>query len=324
MSRSDGYLVADIGGTNARFAIARGCAKSGFQLEEVRRLKNEHFEHLRDAAHAYLEICSGDRPKRGCLAVAGPISNGVVRLTNSNWKFKPQELADELGLETIVPVNDFAAQARGAPLADKRDLTVINPGTPNPAAISAVLGPGTGLGLGLLLSRPSGVVVLPTEGGHAGFAPRTELELEVGRYIANEYGFCSWERLLSGRGLVNIHRAMCQLEGVNWPGIRPEEITAEALEHDDSISRRVVDLFCAALGGYAGDVAVLSGAQGGIYLGGGILPRIQPLLEKSSFIERFKAHGPMTKYVADIPVSLITTDAASLLGAAALAENGGL
>jgi len=324
MSPSDGFLVADIGGTNARFAIARGCSKEGFRLEAVRRLKNEHFEHLRDAAHAYLETCEGERPKRGCLAVAGPIADGVVRLTNSNWRFRPQELAEDLGLEIIVPVNDFAAQARGAPLAAQSDLHVVNPGTVNPAAPSAVLGPGTGLGLGLLLNRPSGVIVLPTEGGHAGFAPRTDLEIAVGHFIANEYGFVSWERLLSGRGLVNIHRALCQIDGVTWPGHRPEDITAEALSDPDSISRRVVDLFCAALGGYAGDVAVLTGAQGGVYLGGGILPKILPLFENSCFLDRFKAHGPMSKYVSDIPVHLITTDAASLLGAAALAENGGL
>ncbi len=324
MSDPNGFLVADIGGTNARFAIARGCAASGFKLEEVRRLKNEHFEHLRDAAHAYLETCSGERPVRGCLAVAGPIANGVVRLTNSTWRFKPRELAEDLGLETIVPVNDFAAQARGAPLAAQEDLITVNPGKADPDAVMAVLGPGTGLGLGLLLNRPSGVVVLPTEGGHGGFAPRTDLEIEVGRFIAKEYGFVSWERLLSGRGLVNIHRALCQIEGVPWPGHRPEGITQEALEDADSLSHQSVDLFCAALGGYAGDIAVMTGARGGIYLGGGILPKIRPLFEASCFLERFKAHGPMTGYVSDIPVSMITTDAASLLGAAALAENGGL
>ncbi len=324
MTPGNGYLVADIGGTNARFAIARGCATSGFRLEEIRRLKNEHFEHLRDAAHAYLETCTGDRPSRGCLAVAGPINNGVVRLTNSNWKFRPEELAEDLGLEAILPVNDFAAQARGAPLAPQADMKVVNPGASNPNALSAVLGPGTGLGLGFLLRRPSGVIVLPTEGGHGGFAPRTELEIEVGRFIANEYGFCSWERLLSGRGLVNIHRALCQIEGIAWPGARPEEITAGALVDRESLEGRTVELFCAALGGYAGDVAVMSGSLGGIYLGGGILPRIQPLFETSSFLDRFRAHGPMSGYVSDIPVSMITTDAASLLGAAALAENGGL
>lgn len=324
MSHRDCYLVADIGGTNARFAIARGSTTSGFKLDEVRRFKNEHFEHLRDAAHAYLESCEGEKPAAGCLAVAGPVEDGMVRLTNSTWRFKPDELASDLGLSTIVPVNDFAAQARGAPLMPGDGLTQVNPGTADTTAMIAVLGPGTGLGLGLLLNRPNGVLTLPTEGGHGGFAPRTELEVEVGRFIVQEYGFVSWERLLSGRGLVNIHRALCQINGTTWPGHRPEDITAEALQDKTSTSRQTVDLFCAALGGYAGDVAVFTGAKGGVYLGGGILPKISSLFDQSAFLSRFKAHGPMTGYVEDIPVWMITSEAASLLGAAALAEQGGL
>lgn len=324
MSCGDCFLVADIGGTNARFAIARGTARAGFELDEVRRLKNEDFEDLRDAAHAYLESCSGDRPRAACVAVAGPVSPGKIRLTNSTWKFTPDELAKDLGLESLLPVNDFAAQARGAPLTPPDGLVALNASTADSSAPCAVLGPGTGLGLGLLIPRPDGIVVVPTEGGHAGFAPRTNEEVAVGRFIADEYGFVSWERLLSGRGLVNIHRALCHLEGEPWPGHRPEDITEEALRDADSMSRRVVDLFCAILGAYAGDVAVLAGARGGVYLGGGILPRIRNLLENSAFEARFTRRGPMTRYASDIPVSLILSDAAPLLGAAALAERGGL
>lgn len=324
MTSSPGYLVADIGGTNARFAIARGDADRGFALEQIRRLKNQDFEDLRDAAHAYLESCTGDRPQRGCVAVAGPVSPGMIRLTNSTWRFQPDELARDLGLDALLPVNDFAAQARGAPLAPIEDTVALNSATPDPDAPIAVLGPGTGLGLGLLIPRPSGMIVVPTEGGHAGFAPRTNEEVAVGRFIADEYGFVSWERLLSGRGLVNIHRAMCHLDGVPWPGHRPEDITQEAISDANSVSRRVVDLFCAVLGAYAGDVAVMAGARGGVYLGGGILPKIRPLLEASAFEARFTRRGPMTRYASGIPVSLILSDAAPLLGAAALAEKGGL
>lgn len=324
MTGKSSYLVADIGGTNARFAIAYGSAESGFRLDEVRRLKNEDFEDMRAAAHAYLESCESDRPRRACVAVAGPVSQDQIRLTNSNWKFRPDELAAELGLDYLLPVNDFAAQARGAPLTPKADIALLNPGQPDATAPAAVLGPGTGLGLGLLIPRRDGIIVVPTEGGHAGFAPRTNEEVAVGQFIADEYGYVSWERLLSGRGLVNIHRALCHLDGETWPGHRPEDITSEAISEPDSMSRRVVDLFCAVLGAYAGDVAVLAGARGGIYLGGGILPRIRPLLEKSAFGARFTRRGPMTRYASDIPVSLILSDEAPLLGAAALAERGGL
>lgn len=318
------YLVADIGGTNARFAIARGDAQNGFSLEQVRRLENQDFEDLRDATHAYLESCTGARPNRGCVAVAGPVSQGVIQLTNSTWRFDPNELARELGLETLLAVNDFAAQARGAPLTARENTVSLNDALPETGAPCAVLGPGTGLGLGLLIPRPDGMLVVPTEGGHAGFAPRTEEEAAVRSFLAEEYGFVSWERLLSGRGLVNIHRALCHFEGQPWSGQRPEEITEEAVANPDSVSRRVVDLFCAVLGAYAGDVAVMSGARGGIYLAGGILPKIRSLLEASSFSIRFAEHGPMKAYTASIPVWLILSDAAPLLGAAALAEAGGL
>jgi glucokinase len=324
MSAAQRYLVADIGGTNARFAIARGTIRDGFVLDEVRRLKNEDFEHLRDAAHAFLESCTGDRPQLGCFAVAAPVSAGTIRLTNSTWRFKPDELAAELGLASIIPVNDFAAQARGAPLVAADDTVTLIEAMPLADAPCAVLGPGTGLGLGILVPRPTGIIVIPTEGGHAGFAPRTDEEIAVGRFIADEFGFVSWERLLSGRGLVNIQRALCSLEGQVWPGHRPEDITAEAMSDEHSISRRVVNLFCAGLGAYAGDVAVLTGARGGIYLGGGILPKIRPLLEASAFTARFTRRGPMTGYASQIPISLIMSDAAALLGAAALAEQGGL
>ena len=324
MSAEAVYLVADIGGTNARFAVARGNSREGFGLENIRRFKNEDFKDLRDAAQAYLKDCPGERPKRGCVAVAGPVSSGVIQLTNSTWHFEADALARDLGLETLLPVNDFAAQARGAPLAASKDTVTIKEGSPEPDAPCAVLGPGTGLGLGVLVPHPAGMIVVSTEGGHAGFAARTEEQRAVGRYLAHEYDFTSWERLLSGAGLTNIHRALCDLEGLPRPDHLPEEITREALADAASLSRRVVDLFCSVLGGYAGDVAVMSGARGGVYLGGGILPGIQPLLESSDFEAQFTERGPMSPYTQAIPVWLILSDEAPLLGTAALAEKGEL
>ncbi|MFW5660869.1 MAG: glucokinase [Oceanicaulis sp.] len=318
------YLAADIGGTNARFAIAEGSARTGFALTHVRRFRNEDFEHLADAAHAFLQSWDGPPPERGCLAVAAPIVPGTIRLTNSSWKFDPAVLGSDLGLTTLIPANDFAAQARGAPLCPEDQRRVLNPAPPMPGMPIAVLGPGTGLGLGLLVPHGSATSVIATEGGHAGFAPRTEEEIAVGRFIADEYGYASWERILSGRGLVNIHRALCAIEGVVWPGARPEEITAEALADPGSLSRRVVMLFLAALGAYAGDVSVLTGARGGTYLTGGILPKIEPLIAESAFEARRVRRGPMTRYVEAIGVQLILSDAAPLMGAAAIAEAGGL
>ena len=324
MSDKTSYLVADIGGTNARFGLARGDSETGFQLEQIRRFKNKDFGDLQDAAHAYLEGCEGDRPQRGCVAVAGPVSPGRIQLTNSSWSFEPESLAHHLGLETLLPVNDFAAQARGAPLAPPEDTITIRKAEADPSAPCAVLGPGTGLGLGLLIPHTSGMMVIPTEGGHAGFAARTDEQREVGRFLAREFGFTSWERILSGAGLVNLHRALSDLEGLPPTDPLPEEITQEAMSDPRSLARRAVDLFCSVLGGYAGDVAVMSGARGGIYLTGGILPSIQPILASSDFETQFTERGPMSRYNQAIPVWLIISDEAPLLGAAALAEKGGL
>ena len=318
------YLVADIGGTNARFAIVTGSAATGFAVEQPRRLKNEDFEDLRDAVHAYLESCEGKRPDRACFAVAGPIVPGKVKLTNSTWRFDPDALAADLGLESLLAVNDFAAQARGAPLVKPAERETLNAGEPMAGAPIAVHGPGTGLGLGLVIPAAGRMVIVATEGGHAGFAPRTEEEIAVGRFIADEYGYVSWERLLSGRGLVNIHRALCHLRGIAWPGHRPEDITREALADPASVCGDVVKLFCAALGAYAGDVAVMTGARGGVFIAGGIAPKVLPVLKTSAFLARFQRRGPMTRYAEAVPVHLVTTETAALIGAAAIAEAGGL
>lgn len=318
------FLVADIGGTNARFALAFRDKERGFRLEQIRRLKNEDFEELRDAAQAYLQSCEGTRPELGCIAVAAPVTTPLIRLTNSNWRFTADELAADLGLSGLITVNDFSAQARGALLTPRAELMTLAEGLRDPLAPVAVLGPGTGLGLGLLVPHAGGYTTVPTEGGHGGFAPRSDLEIAVGKYIAQEYGFTSWERLLSGRGLVNIHRALCQIDGIPWPGHRPEDITAEALNDPASPGFRVVDLFCAVLGAYAGDVAVTTGARGGVYLGGGILPRITDILRASKFDARFTRRGPMTAYAESIPRHLILSDVHALMGAAAIADQGGL
>ena len=323
MSRQGSYLVADVGGTNARFAIARGDRDDGFVLEQIRRFKNQDFADLHEAAQTYLEGCSGDRPSRGCVAVAGPVAREVIQLTNSTWRFRPDQMARDLGLSSLLPVNDFAAQARGALLVSPDETYPLNRASPEPNAPCAVLGPGTGLGLGLLIPRAGAIEVVATEGGHAGFAPRTEEERGVARFLSGESSFVSWERLLSGAGLVNIHRALCYLERERWPEYRPEDITREALADPASLSRRVVLLFCSVLGAYAGDVAVMSGARGGVYLSGGILPTIRSLIEASDFRVRFEEHGPMTRYASAIPVWLLESDTAPLLGAAALAGSSG-
>ncbi|MCG8443244.1 MAG: glucokinase [Caulobacterales bacterium] len=320
MSADGRALVADIGGTNARFAVARPLGAS-YQLEHIRRVKGEDFEDLRDAVDDYLESYPGPAPRRGCFALAGPVQGETIALTNSPWTIAPKALAAAIGFEAIIAVNDFAALGRGAPLVPESALATVGEGTPAPGAPMVVLGPGTGLGLAILVpERDGGVRVLPTEGGHAAFAPRDEAEEAVRAFIAREHDFVSFERVLSGRGLVNIHRALCAREGAHRANLRPHEITEAAISGEWPIAREAVRVFCGVLGTYVGDAVVMTGALGGVFLGGGILPKMKDMFFDSPFIARLRERPPMSRYLADVPVRLIMTDEAALLGAAALAQ----
>jgi glucokinase len=322
VSEDSATLVADIGGTNARFAIARRLDASGFTLSNQRRMKSADYARLGDAVRAYLDGCGcGDDVVLACFGVAGPVQDGEVRLTNSPWRFDPAALARELGLERIKVVNDFAALARGAGLLPAEDLVTIAAGTPDPAAPVVVLGPGTGLGVGLLIPTEAGAHIVSTEGGHALFAPRDPRERIVAERLTRTYGYLSSERVLSGAGLADIYGVLAEEAGASAARLAPEQVTDAALDKRDPIAEAAVETFCNALGGFAGDAAVITGARGGVFLGGGILPRIVDLLRASDFVARFRDKGPMSAYVANVPVRLIVGDSAALLGAAAFAAD---
>ena len=310
-------VVADIGGTNARFAIAE---RSGASARIVHRetMRAEDFEHLADAAKAFLESWGGAKPTRGVFAVAGPVDVDEVVFTNSPWRFRPAALAGQVGIGELRIINDFAAMSRGAVAVPREELIPIEAGTALEGAPVAVTGPGTGLGLGLVVKAGGKISVIATEGGHAAFAPQDETEIEVLRFIRREHPFVSYERVLSGRGLVNLHRALCALRGATRVTLRPDEITAAAIAGTLPIAREATEMFCAILGAYVGDVAVMIGARGGVILAGGILPKILPILKASRFNERFVARDPMRAYLEAIPVDLLVSETAALIGAALL------
>ena len=308
-------FVADIGGTNARFALA---VSEGGQVRFLHRetMQAEDFEHLPDAAKAFLESWNGPKPARAVFAVAGPVGAAEFKFTNSHWRFAPSALREQLALDSLRIINDFEAMARGAVAARGSDLPEIKSGAPVPTAPVAVTGPGTGLGLAVVHPDADGLHVIATEGGHAAFAPRDDKEIEVLKFVAREHDFVSYERLLSGRGLVNLHRALCAVNGVTRVTLRPEDITAAALAQSLPVALEATTMFCNILGTYAGDVALINGARGGVILAGGILPKIEPILRASDFIERFSAREPMRAYLESIPVRLLVGDAAALEGAA--------
>jgi glucokinase len=312
---SDLVLVADIGGTNARFALAT-LANGAIAIRAPQNFRAEDFETVRDAAHAYLESVT-DKPAAACLAVAAPVSGDEIVFTNSHWRFHPAEIAASLGVRRFKIVNDFYALAAGVKFLPEDAFIGVKEGTADAAAPVLVIGPGTGLGQALIVPHPQGETLVATEGGHVTFAPRNREEMAVMEFIAREHPRVSVERLLSGRGLVNIHRALCAINDVQRVSQQADEITAAAVDRTYPLAVEAVDLFCAILGRVTGDAVLATGARGGVVLGGGILPKIRNIFLASPFVEKFLDKGRMQSYVAAVPVKLIVIDGAALYGAAA-------
>ncbi|MEX0644271.1 MAG: glucokinase [Parvularculaceae bacterium] len=318
MNAARRLLVADIGGTHARFAIVE---RRGAAVAILRKasFESRRFDAIDAAARAFLDGGTKEALAGALFAVAAPILGDEIVFTNSPWRFSTAALAARLGVKKLAVVNDFAALARGAVEARGEDIVPIKSGEALPGAPVAVLGPGTGLGLGLVLRDKGEVRVLATQGGHAAFAPSDEREIAVLRVLRRDETYLSFEEGLSGRGLVNLHRALCSLAGVSYEALAPEQITEAALRGGAPLAREAVDMFCAILGTFAGDAALIAGARGGVILAGGILPRIEPLLRASKFTQRFVTRDSMTDYMKAIPVFLLTSPDAALVGAALLA-----
>lgn len=316
-----GILLADIGGTNARFALADPAAPMPLLGDDAATYPVDEFPSLADAARHYLDG-TGARPRAAVLAVAGRVDGDHARLTNHPWVVSSARVRDALSLDAVLLVNDFLAQSAAVPLLGESHLVAI--GAPSRVAADgaartyAILGPGTGLGVGGLLYRDGRHYPLATEGGHASFAPGTPEEIEVLQRLSAHYGRVSNERLVSGGGLVNIHRALSEMAGLD-PGPRqPEDITAGAASGDRRCMR-AIDIFCAVFGAIAGDVVLTLGAWDGVYLSGGLVPVLLPTLQHSGFRQRFEGKGRYAPAMATVPTLAVLHPQPGLLGAAAIA-----
>jgi glucokinase len=302
------WLVADIGGTNARFGLVTspGAPPSGVAV-----LSGADYATLPEAVAAYLaRDAGGVRPGAACLAVAGPVDGGRYRLTNAAWEGS----VTDLGLPYAALLNDFEALALSLPHLGAGDLVSL--GGPEPAyGVKAVLGPGTGLGVAGLVPTERGWTPVPGEGGHVTVPVSDARELEIVRVLlAGGAHQVVAEHVLSGPGLVRLHRALAVVDGVTAPGLTPEEILARP---DDPLCAETVEVFCRLLGGFAGNVALTLGARGGVYLGGGILPRIVDQVRAGGFRARFADNPDMSGYLAAIATTLIVSPQPALIGAGA-------
>ncbi len=296
-------LLADIGATHARFALqtAPGTYRS------VRVLRCDEFDGIVPLLRFYLFEHEDVRLHHAALALANPVDGDYVRMTNRPWAFSTDEVRRELGLTTLLIVNDFTALAMAIPGLKSEDLMQVGPGKPVPHAVLGVLGPGTGLGVSGGIPTVDGFVTLGSEGGHVNFAPSDEREFAILQTAWREWRHVSNERLISGPGMEIIHRALAERNGVDAPARDSAAIIAAALEDEDPLCVEVLECFCGMLGGAAANLAVTLGAFGGIFIGGGIVPRLGEWFKSSPFRARFEAKGRFSGYIADIPTYVIST-----------------
>jgi glucokinase len=307
-------LVGDIGATNARFALVRPDGSFGY----TRAILCNDFATIGDAIAAFLAAAPEARPSHSVLAVAASPQGDEVKLTNHAWSFSTEALRTSLGLTELRIVNDFHADALAIPHLAADELVKIGGGEAVAGTPIGILGPGSGLGVSALVSTSEGAVAVPGEGGHVTMAPADARESAVLEILRGRFGHVSAERVLSGPGLVNLYGALRQLADAPPGALTAEQISDPATRPDDRFAREATEMFCAMLGTVAGNLALTLGARGGIYIAGGIVPKLGATFAQSAFRERFEAKGRFRDYLAGIPTYVVVRPFAALLGAASL------
>jgi glucokinase len=307
-------LLGDIGGTNARFAIA----EPGGHPSNVRKLPNAHYPGLIEAVEDYL---SGvPMLEEAVLAVAAPIVGDEVAFSNSAWRFSIDDVRKRLGLRRLVVINDLLAHAFCVPALSPDEVGSLKPGTRDPRQPAVVMGPGTGLGVAFLLNNAGTLVGIPTEAGHATFAPMDRVQTEILAHLQGQYGHVPVERLLSGPGLLAIATALAQMNGQIIDMHDPRDVAARAAAGQCPICREAIQIFSSILGSTAGNLALTLLAGGGVFITGGLVRRLRPLLDVEALTKAFIAKGRLQSYLHGIPIDQILRPHAALLGAAVYVE----
>jgi glucokinase len=313
------WLVADIGGTNARFGWV---AADSDRVDHVTTLPVVSHAGPAVAITSYLSMLRSrlgadyQPPRAAALAVATAVASDTVAMTNSGWAFSRRLLQEELALDELLVLNDFEALALSLPRLRSDQLLPIGPLRVGAATgAMAVIGPGTGLGVAGIVPSRGGWVAVPGEGGHATLAPANDFESQVLAAARAEFEHISAERFLSGIGLPVLHRAVARVLGQQATSLTAEEVVERGLARTDAVCDRTLDLFCALLGSFSGGVALTLGARGGVFIGGGIVPRLGERFFVSEFRERFEAKGRFRDYLGAIPTALITDTLVALTGA---------
>jgi glucokinase len=316
-SRLAHTLFGDIGATNARFSLFAKGVQGPIEWFEVAR-----HPHFQDVVAAFLSKHGGEVPVTAALiAVAGPVEQGRSVLTNSPWVIDARELQATFGLAQVRIVNDFEAAAFSLPHLTAADLQPIGGGRAVGGAPMAVLGPGSGLGVACLVTKTARPAVIASEGGHTTVAATSDREAALIDHLRRHFGHVSAERVISGVGLENIYGAVAALDGIELPSRSAAEITKAALDGRCRSAAAALAQFCAFLGAFAGNVALMFGARGGLYIAGGITPRIVEFTRRSKFRDQFEAKGRFRPYLEAIPSNVIVHPAATFVGLRSLAES---
>jgi len=314
-------LVGDVGGTNARFALARRQAGQ-LTVERAATYRAADFPAGDDALTAYLgQLKLETPPAFAVIAAAGPIEDGEVVFTNNTaWRFSEAGLAKAGGFARARLINDFTAQALAIDHLQDADLRRIGQATERPQrGTAAILGPGTGFGAAARVDDGETRAILTSESGHCGFSPGDAVEIEIVRRLMDRFARASVERILSGPGLLNLYQILADMDGEAAACTAPDQITRGALA-GEPLCRLALERFCAILGSVAGDFALAYGAKAGVYISGGIAPEIIDVLAASDFRRRFEAKGRMSDYLKPIPTFVVMQPHAALIGAASLLD----
>jgi glucokinase len=320
MSRANApFIAADVGGTHVRIGLVRasGDAAHPVTILKYRKYVCADYAGLAEIIEDFVGQLDGAVVEEGAIASAGyPLEDGSLITVNLPWRVSLDEIRERLGFRSFRLVNDFEAVAHAAAYVDASEVLQLTGPDTSPSGPTLVVGPGTGLGAAVWIPTSHGPVVLATEAGQAALTTGTELEMALLKQMLGHRSHVPVEHALSGPGLMNLHAALCALHGTSSDYRTPDAITAAALDGSDARARESLGVFCGLLGSTVGDMALLYGVQGGIYLAGGILPQIRGFLMQSSFVERFLNKGPMREALERIPVKLVEHGQLGVIGAA--------
>ncbi|WP_454786090.1 glucokinase [Legionella sp. WA2024007413] len=309
----DYAIVADIGGTFARFSRVN---LNNLLMDKIEIYSCAAYPSFESLFSAYKSQHGLDEIKQAALAIACPVLGDVICMTNAHWRFSINEVKQKLGLTVLKVLNDFNAIAMSLPVLTTQQILQIGRGTAEQNGTRAILGAGTGLGVAFLVSTQEGYSAHAGEGGHISWGAKTEQEWFIYRYLRRKYEHVSYERLLSGQGLENLYEALASLHQREIGLVSASEIIALALAQQCTIAEATVAQFFEILGSFAGDLALIFAAFGGVYIAGGIVPRLITLLHGSDFRSCFEEKGRFSDFNAKIPTYVITAEQPGILGAA--------